>query len=417
MARAVRFTVLPTDEYTERPRAKGASQSHWARIGDLTVTWSDDSKAPAGRFVGRAGGLGLVTQVGSAFTTEHPTVRVIVERGRHLVIDLASWTDAVPADDHDWRVETLTADTVVVDTPKLRATSARRGVTDVVDALDPQRVTADLEHLVGLGTRHSLSAGFVAAADWVQQRLEDLGFSVTRPGVPVGSGQSANVIGDRRGTAAEPRRVVVITAHLDSVNLAGGPSAAAPGADDNASGSVGALELARVMSGMSYANDLRVILFGGEEQGLFGSRRYVAALPADERSRIKAVLNMDMIGTLSGLPSVLLEGAALSQGIIDDLAAAAASYTTLRVTTSLNPFASDHVPFIDAGIPAVLTIEGNDSANTHIHTADDTLAHVTVEYLTQILRMNAAAVANWLGLAAARPQPAGPVIAWSSGRG
>ena len=68
---------------------------------------------------------------------------------------------------------------------------------------------------------------------------------------------------------------------------------------------------------------------------------------------------------------MLLEGAPLSQDVIDQLAMAAATYAELDTQIFLNPFASDHVPFIDAGIPAVLTIEGADGAYAHEHTARD----------------------------------------------
>jgi len=103
---------------------------------------------------------------------------------------------------------------------------------------------------------------------------------------------------------------------------------------------------------------------------------------------------------------------------IDALATAAATYTGLTVETSLNPFASDHVPFINAGMPAVLTIEGGDSANGHIHSANDTLTFVDWSFATEILRMNIAALAGWLEPAAVgrRPQPAGSVVSWGPGR-
>ena len=58
------------------------------------------------------------------------------------------------------------------------------------------------------------------------------------------------------------------------------------------------------------------------------------------------------------------------------------------MSTSLSPFNSDHVPFIDAGIPAVLTIEGADGSNHNIHSAADTLDHVSPQLAVQILRMN-----------------------------
>jgi Zn-dependent M28 family amino/carboxypeptidase len=188
---------------------------------------------------------------------------------------------------------------------------------------------------------------------------------------------------------------------LDSVNLVGGPTASAPGADDNGSGSAGVLELARVLAATAWESDVRLILFGGEEQGLHGSRQHVAGLAPADLARIRAVLNMDMVGTRNTAePAVLLEGAPVSQQLIDDLAAAAATYTGLRVETSLKPFASDHVPFIDAGVPAVLSIEGADSANGNIHTAADTLDHIDLELMQEILRMNLAALVGWLHPAA-----------------
>ena len=105
-----------------------------------------------------------------------------------------------------------------------------------------------------------------------------------------------------------------------------------------------------------------------------------------------------MIGTLNTpQPGVLLEGGTVSQPVIDALAAAAAEFTTLAVTTSLSPFNSDHVPFIDAGIPAVLTIEGADGANDNIHSAADTLDKVNTELAVQILRMNVGYLAEVLG--------------------
>jgi Zn-dependent M28 family amino/carboxypeptidase len=107
------------------------------------------------------------------------------------------------------------------------------------------------------------------------------------------------------------------------------------------------------------------------------------------------VINMDMIATLNtSTPTVLLEGAEVSQGLIDDLAAAAATYTALTVQTSLHPFASDHVPFIDASIPAVLTIEGADGANANIHTAGDTLDHIDEDLAVEIVRMNLATLVS-----------------------
>jgi Zn-dependent M28 family amino/carboxypeptidase len=72
-------------------------------------------------------------------------------------------------------------------------------------------------------------------------------------------------------------------------------------------------------------------------------------------------------------------------------------YTQLTVETSLNPFASDHVPFINAGIQAVLTIEGADNTNSNIHSNRDTIDHINYDLALDILRMNVAYIAGEVG--------------------
>ena len=271
-------------------------------------------------------------------------------------------------------------------------------VLALLDTLSRDAFLADLATLAAHPTRRSESAGFDAAATWAADRLERAGYAVTTQAVPRGGGRCRNVIGDRSGGAGA-QDIVLVTAHLDSINL-DGPAEPAPGADDNASGSAGVLALAGALAGHPAALDVRMILFGGEEEGLFGSLAYVAALPPQERARIRAVVNMDMIGcrNITGA-GVLLEGAAVSQDVLDGLARAAATYTDLAVEVSLNPFNSDHVPFIDAGLPAVLTIEAADGTNPRPHTAADTVDTVDADLALAILRMNLAYLAGAVGSA------------------
>ena len=271
-------------------------------------------------------------------------------------------------------------------------------VLALLDTLSRDAFLADLATLAAHPTRRSESAGFDAAATWAAERLERAGYAVTTQAVPRGGGRCRNVIGDRPG-ARPGDGVVLVTAHLDSINL-DGPAEPAPGADDNASGSAGVLALAGALAAHPAALDLRMILFGGEEEGLFGSVEYVAALPPQERARIRAVVNMDMIGCRNTpAAGVLLEGAAVSQDVLDGLARAAATYTDLAVEVSLNPFNSDHVPFIEAGLPAVLTIEGADGTNPRPHTAGDTVDTVDPDLALAILRMNLAYLLGAVGSA------------------
>jgi Zn-dependent M28 family amino/carboxypeptidase len=72
---------------------------------------------------------------------------------------------------------------------------------------------------------------------------------------------------------------------------------------------------------------------------------------------------------------------------------------------SSSPANSDHVPFIDVGIPAVLTIEGADGTNRRIHTELDTLPPLDLDLALEILRMNTAFVAETLGRPEAQESP------------
>src|SRR5580765_6170678 len=325
------------------PLAPGTS---WARFGGETLLYTDDdatSGAPGAERASRGARLAprqvdaaraqlhVVVQNGRLFQQRHPDVPVLHDRGRFLLVQLdpAEARRLHEASETCFGVLPLTEDHVVFDE---RAPVAGRAavpfIKALVDRLTKPSVEASVTKLVSFGTRHSTSAGHASAAAWARAQLAAAGCTTALQKVAVGAGTSRNVIANKPGTGAGIRRVVVVTAHLDSINLQGGAAAPAPGADDNASGSAGVIEIARAFAAHRSVHDLRFILFGGEEQGLFGSKHYVARLTAAERSRIQAVVNMDMVGSLnSATQSVLLEGATVSQAVIDGLSDAASTYT------------------------------------------------------------------------------------------
>lgn len=395
----------PTDGATVRALARAAEAvgATWTQLGDTTLVVGATVPVPElARTAGIAtvsrddvapGRLHLVTQNGRQFQQEHPHVPVLVDKGRYLVVDLDPDEAGRLTVPHlpCYSVRALPADTVVFE-QRPPAPARRAAVAEVapVEAVSRTAFESDLRKLVGFRTRHSTSSEFLAAVDWMESELTALGYSTQVRSVPLHGRTTRNVIAERPGSG-DTGQVVLVTAHLDSINIPGGAAAPAPGADDNGSGSAGLLAIARALHDHTGARDLRLILFGGEEQGLFGSLHYVAGLDQAERARIHSVVNMDMIASLNTpTPTVLLEGAAVSQVVIDALADAAHAHTDLTVQTSLMPFNSDHVPFIDQGIPAVLTIEGADGANDRIHTAADTPDHVNHELTIEILRMNVA---------------------------
>ena len=99
-----------------------------------------------------------------------------------------------------------------------------------------------------------------------------------------------NVIAD--SPWGDPNRVVVVSAHNDSVS-------AGPGINDDGSGTSMDLELARQLGkeGQLPRNHVRFLWVGAEEEGLLGSNFYVSSLSNDERAKIIAMLDFDMVAS------------------------------------------------------------------------------------------------------------------------
>jgi hypothetical protein len=118
---------------------------------------------------------------------------------------------------------------------------------------------------------------------------------------------AANVVGILEGSDPKLKsEVIVVGAHYDHLGMGGEGSGSLGregeihhGADDNASGTAGLLELARLFSRERALTrrTLVFVAFGGEEEGLVGSSHYVQN-PARPLEQTVAMLNMDMIGRL-----------------------------------------------------------------------------------------------------------------------
>lgn len=99
---------------------------------------------------------------------------------------------------------------------------------------------------------------------------------------------SYNIIAQTR--TGDHSNVLQIGAHIDSVE-------AGPGLNDNASGSIGILEVALALSNFSITNAVRFSWWSAEETGIAGSKTYVDSLDAAALDRIRLYLNFDMIGS------------------------------------------------------------------------------------------------------------------------
>lgn len=204
--------------------------------------------------------------------------------------------------------------------------------------------------------------------------------------------QAYNSIGEIRGSE-KPDEVVILGAHLDSWDLG-------TGATDNGTGSVAVLEALRAIqaAGVKPRRTIRVVLFSGEEQGIFGSKAYVKA-HAGELKDIQAVLINDLgTGRVRGFA---MEGREDLRPFMAE-AIAPLNEMGVRELPLESSEDSDHAPFLAEGVPAFFGIQDNEDyfTTTH-HSQADTLEHVKPEALAE----GAAAMAvTALGLADMAPR-------------
>jgi aminopeptidase YwaD len=186
---------------------------------------------------------------------------------------------------------------------------------------------------------------------------------------------SYNVLAERPATfPGRDDGVVMVTAHYDSVP-------GSPGANDDGSGTVLALELARVLRHLPTHKALRFALWGSEEQGLLGSRHYVNQLADVEAARIAGVFQNDMVATSHG-PATAYWLLSVDGGVNATTAEVAAAAARLgygaRVHGPVPRGSSDHVPFHERGIAAA-NFSWRGEGGPHeleplYHTPEDTIA-------------------------------------------
>ncbi len=329
-------------------------------------------------------------------------------------------------------------------------------------AVSAERIQADIETLVGFGTRHTLSEtesqtrGIGAARRWIKSEFDQISadcggcleviyvsdFVEGEPRIPERT-EVVNVIAIQRGTL-DPDRMVMMSGDIDSrVSDPLDGTSDSPGANDNASGLAGVLEAARVLSKEKFAGTIVYAALSGEEQGLFGGK-IVAQHALNEGWRIKAVLNNDMIGNIEGLDGVIDNATArvFSEGTrfveteeearlrrftggevdspsrnlaryIDQLADKYIPNLDVMMVYRLDRFSrgGHHRPFNAVGIPGVRIMETHEHyqrQHQDLREEDgikygDTLDGVNFDYARKLTSLNVVALA---AIAAAPPIPA-----------
>jgi hypothetical protein len=337
-----------------------------------------------------------------------------LEEGLWLVAGAAGLTrDQLPADASFELLSGRANVPVVLETSGPRAVVRQQASTKVaadpriqslVAWVSPDRLAADIQDLESFQTRYATTGNARAAAETIFRRFAEAGVAVHTEEFVSGGVTVSNVIATIPGRVS-PNQVVIVGAHYDSFARAAFLTTA-PGADDNASGTAGVMELARILAGRAFDFTIRLVAFAAEETGLNGSRDY--AVRARQRGeQVVGMLDLDMIAFVDRAPEdVDVTANPASTWLVDHYASLAAAYTGLpvRKIVDASSRSSDHAPFWDQGYSAVEIIEDVPLANPYYHTTEDRFGTLNMGFAADVVRTTLA-VATTLAQPVNSPAP------------
>ena len=240
------------------------------------------------------------------------------------------------------------------------------------------------------------------AADYIADQFRSYGLEVEFDSFPhhrrgglggplLGEYVMRNVVATLPGKGPNRDRIFLMTGHYDSISSKttgwqeNWHTLPAPGASDNASGIAEILETARILSRQDFDFTIRFVAFTGEELFLFGSEHY-SKLVAERGDQIAGVLNFDLLGhDEDGVLDIHVLGDEASQWLVNAFGTAAQRYNIdvdLRKKNDPSFIFSDHSPFWNIGIPAVMVAEESTfnppESTEYIHSEIDTLDQITL---------------------------------------
>ncbi|BCL36725.1 M28 family peptidase [Nostoc sp. MS1] len=249
------------------------------------------------------------------------------------------------------------------------------------------------------------TAGHFFVQEYIRQELSQLG-SVEIHTFEVGNKSFKNLILNLPSQAVGKKQLppILIGAHYDAV-----PGTS--GADDNATGVVVLLELAKMFAATPAKYPLRLVAFDMEEYGLLGSTDY-AALLRQQQQPLRLMMSLEMLGYRDFTPGSQRYPSPLEKfypntgdfialignlRTIPDLISMSRRIRQAGVSSQWLPVPnrglivrqtrqSDHAPFWDVGYPAMMVTDTAFMRNPHYHKASDAIATLDLDFLTGVCK-------------------------------
>ncbi|USP73570.1 hypothetical protein yc1106_00844 [Curvularia clavata] len=280
----------------------------------------------------------------------------------------------------------------------------KESIDPLLKKLEKDNMRAHLEKFTSFHTRYYKSHYGAESSAWllsqVDKTLKDAGaVNATVKPFPHPWGQSS-IIATIPGKSD---KTIVIGAHQDSINLYFPAFLAAPGADDDGSGTVTILEALRVLLKSKEIlegeadNTIEFHWYSAEEGGLLGSQAIFQSYEKEGRD-IKAMLQQDMTGYVQ---KTLDAGEPESVGVITDFVDAGLTEFIKKIITTYCgiPYVltkcgyacSDHASASKAGYPSAFVIESDFKySDNKIHTTEDKIEYLSFDHMLQHARMTLA---------------------------
>ncbi|MFD2551776.1 M28 family peptidase [Bizionia sediminis] len=256
---------------------------------------------------------------------------------------------------------------------------------NTVNQVSASNILNDLTTFENFGTKQIGQNALTATKDWLVSRYQSLGYTAIEEQPFSVSGTTAHNIIITKTGSLYPDTYVIIDAHYDTIN--------GPGTNDNGSGTVLLLEMARLLANINTEYSIKFIHFSGEELGLIGSEYFVNNTVIPEDLDIKVVFNIDQVGGVNGTTnnriyceedrSAPWNNNAASALATQTLATCMALYSTLNTEISY-AYGSDYVPFQNNGNIITGLYEKNESP--YSHSPQDLLENMDPNYLYQVTR-------------------------------
>lgn len=246
----------------------------------------------------------------------------------------------------------------------------------------------------GVGTRHYTTTGNVMAGEYLYRRFANYGLDVWFEDFVTDDGLLVlNVVAELPGD--DPSETYLVLGHYDSLNDLSGPDQSeSPGADDNASGVAGMVEIARLLSQRRLSYPVRFFATNVEEVGLQGVKAFGRRL-SEEGTEITGAYNVDAIASAAHGSQLVLNGDAGSAWLEEILSDVNDRYGLGQaLLVRQNPVIVADDNFLrDAGVPTILVARELFGWSSLLHTPDDNMSTVdmaNVRGATQLVLLGVA---------------------------